>query len=115
MQPPQVQSQSPPAGDTASVDAIVSIVFDEPLDEILLTNGVIELSGPNGLVSGSLDYDVEHNRLTFTPNQLLIPFSNYRVTVNGRVADTLGNSLGTNITWTFTTIFDQMPPLLPDF
>ena len=115
MQPPQVQSQSPPAGDTASIDTVISLSFDEPLDETLLTNGIIELTGPNGLVSGNLDYDSEHIRLTFTPNQFLIPFSNYQVTVRGDLADALGNSLGTDLTWTFTTIFDQTPPPLPDF
>jgi hypothetical protein len=115
MLPPQVQSLSPPAGDTASVGTIISLSFDEFLDETLLDDNSIELSGPNGLVSGSLNYDSEHKRLTFIPGQLLIPFSNYQVTVNGRLADILGNSLGENITWTFTTIFDQMPPPLPDF
>ena len=115
MLPPQVQSLSPPAGDTASVGTIISLSFDEFLDETLLDDNSIELSGPNGLVSGSLNYDSEYRRLTFTPGQLLIPFSNYQVTVNGQLADILGNSLGENITWTFTTIFDQMPPPLPDF
>ena len=115
MSPPQVQSQSPPAGDTASVSTTISVSFDEPLDETLLTNGIIELSGPTGLVSGSLEYDSEHTRLTFTPNQFLIPFRSYQVTVSGGLADVLGNSLGTDFTWTFTTIFDQTPPPLPDF
>jgi len=115
MFPPQVQSQSPPAGDTASIGTAISLSFDELLDETLLDDNTIELTGPNGLVSGSLDYDPEHISLTFTPSQLLIPFSTYQVTVSGGLADILGNSLGANVTWTFTTIFDQMPPSLPDF
>ncbi|MDA3903021.1 MAG: Ig-like domain-containing protein [Desulfuromusa sp.] len=115
MQPPQIQSQSPSANDTASVNTIVSLSFDELLDETLLNNGIIELSGPNGLMSGSLGYDSEHIRLTFTPNQFLLPFSNYQVTVKGVLADTLGNPLGEDITWAFTTIFDQQPPALPNF
>ncbi|NOQ42498.1 MAG: hypothetical protein GQ563_08375 [Desulfuromusa sp.] len=115
MQPPQIQSQFPSADDAASVDVIVSILFDEPLDETLLTSGIVELSGPNGLVSGILDYDVEPTRLTFTPSQLLLPFSNYQITVNEVLADTLGNPLGEDISWMFTTIFDQTPPPLPDF
>ncbi len=115
MQPPQIQSQLPPADDTASVDVIVSVFFDEPLDETLLTNGIVELSGPNGLVSGSLNYDSEHISLTFTPSQLLLPFSYYQVTLKGILADTLGNPLGEDYIWAYTTIFDQMPPPLPDF
>lgn len=115
MRPPQIQSQYPPINDTASIDAVVSVLFDEPLDGTLLTSGIVELTGPNGFVSGSLDYDTEHVRLTFTPDQLLLPFSSYQVTIKEVLADTLGNSLGGDITWVFTTIFDQTPPVLPDF
>jgi hypothetical protein len=115
MLPPQVQSQSPPAGDTASIDTVISVSFDELLDETLLTTDTVVLTGPDGSVSGSLDYDSEQISLTFTPNQFLIPFSNYQVAVSGGLADILGNSLGTDLTWSFTTIFDQMPPPLPDF
>lgn len=115
MQPPRIQSQSPAADDTAAVNAIIALSFDELLDETLLDNGIIELSGPQGLVSGSLNYDPERFRLTFTPNQFLLPFSNYQVTVKKELADTLGNPLGEDITWAFTTIFDQLPPALPDF
>lgn len=115
MQAPQLQSQSPAVGDTASVDAIISIVFDEDLDETLLVEGVITLLGPNGAVSGSLDYDVEHARLSFIPSQLLVPFSHYQVVVGGALADLLGNPLGEDITWGFTTTFDQTPPPLPVF
>jgi len=115
MQAPQLQSQSPAAGDTASVDAIISIVFDEDLDETLLVNGAITLSGPNGIVSGSLDYDIDDARLNFIPRQLLVPFSHYQVAVDGDLADLLGNPLGVDITWEFTTTFDQTPPPLPVF
>ena len=115
MRPPLLQNQFPPENDSASVDVIVSVLFDEPLDETLLSSGIIELSGPTGLVSGSLDYDTELNRLAFTPSQPLLPFSHYQVSVKEFLADTLGNPLGEDITWSFTTIFDQTPPPLPDF
>ncbi|MEA3362657.1 MAG: Ig-like domain-containing protein [Thermodesulfobacteriota bacterium] len=115
MQSPQLQSQTPPTGDSAPVNTIISVSFDESLDETLLTSGIVELSGPNGLVSGSLDYDAEQTRLTFTPSQLLIPFSNYQVTVKDVLADAFGNPLDEDIIWAFTTIFDQLPPALPDF
>ncbi len=115
MRPPQLQGQFPPANDTASIDVIVSMLFDEPLDETLLSSGIIELSGPGGLVSGRLDYDAELNRLTFTPSQPLLPFSHYQIRVKTFLADTLGNPLDEDITWLFTTIFDQTPPPLPVF
>ncbi len=115
MQAPQIQSSYPPAGDSSSVDVRVTVAFDELLDETLLNDGIVALSGPNGLVSGRLDYAVDEKRLTFTPDQLLLPFSNYQVSVSALLADTLGNSLVDDVTWTFTTIFDQAPPALPDF
>ena len=115
MQAPQLQTQSPPAGDTASVDTIISIIFDEDLDETLLVDGVMTLSGPNGVVSGNLDSDAEHNQLNFIPSQLLVPFSQYQVRVEGTLADILGNPLGADIIWEFTTTFDQTPPPLPVF
>ena len=115
MQPPQVQTQTPPAGDTASVDAVISITFDEALDETLLSDEVLVVTGPQGVVSGHLDYDAEQVRLTFTPDYFLAPFAHYQVTVAGVLADTLGNPLDEDIRWEFTTIFDQTPPLLPVF
>ena len=115
MQPPQLLTQSPPALDTASIDAVIVATFDEPLDETLLTNGIIELIGPNGTVDGSLAYDAENIRLSFTPGQLLSPFSSYQVRINKILSDSLGNPLSEDIVWTFTTIFDQTPPALPDF
>ncbi len=115
MQAPQLQTQSPPAGDTASVDTVISITFDEPLDETLLVDDIITLSGPDGIVSGRLDYDAEQLRLDFTPSQLLVPFSRYQVTVDRSLADTLGNPLGADIAWEFITTFDQTPPPLPVF
>jgi hypothetical protein len=115
MQPPQLLTQSPPASDTASIDAVIVATFDEPLDETLLTNGIIELIGPNGTVDGSLAYDAENIRLSFTPGQLLSPFSSYQVRINKILSDSLGNPLSEDIVWTFTTIFDQTPPALPDF
>jgi hypothetical protein len=115
MQSPQLLTQTPPASDTASIDVVITATFDEPLDETLLTDGVIELIGPNGSVDGSLAYDAENIRLSFTPSQLLLPFSSYQVRINKVLSDSLGNPLREDIVWTFTTIFDQTPPALPDF
>ncbi len=115
MQPPLLLSQFPLAGDDASIDVVIAVVFDELLDETLLNNGIIEVHGPNGVVSGTLDYDADSSRLTFTPTQVLLPFSSYRVTIGEGLADVLGNPLSSEIEWSFTTIFDQLPPALPDF
>lgn len=115
MQPPRLLSQYPSSGDNAPVDAVISVSFDELLDETLLGSGLFELSGPSGAVYGNLNYDAVQKKLSFIPDQLLLPFSNYQVTLSGQLADSLGNPLGEDVNWTFVTIFDQIPPPLPDF
>lgn len=115
MQSPVLLSITPPADDTASVDVTVGIVFDELLDETLITDQLINLSGPTGSLDGSVEYDAGQKKLSFTPTQLLLPFSSYLVTLGNELTDPLGNSLGEDVSWSFTTIFDQTPPALPDF
>lgn len=115
MQAPGLLSKVPAADDTASVDVTVGIVFDEPLDETLISDNLILLSGPSGLQPGSVSYDAVGKKLTFTPDQLLLPFSEYQVTLRKELADSLGNALEQDVVWSFTTIFNQVPPELPDF
>lgn len=115
MQAPGLLSKTPPANDTASVDVTLGIIFDEPLDETLLVDGLILLTGPAGLQAGTISYDAGEKKLTFVPDQLLLPFSDYQVTLKKELADSLGNSLGQDVVWSFSTIFNQTPPPLPDF
>ncbi len=115
MQAPELISQEPPADDTASIDVIVEAGFDEALDQSQLTDGVMTLVGPSGTVTGTLQYDAEQKILTFTPDAYLLPDSTYQVILSAAISDELGNSLGDAVSWTFTTIFDQLPPALPDF
>lgn len=115
MTPPEPVSLIPPADDTASVDVTVGVIFDEALDETLISDSLVSLSGPNGELSGTVSYNAAEKKLTFVPDQVLLPFSNYQVTVKTELSDSLGNNLGQDIVWSFTTIFDQSPPPLPDF
>ena len=68
-----------------------------------------------GGVAGTLQYDAEQKILTFTPDAYLLPDSTYQVILSASISDELGNALGNDVSWTFTTIFDQLPPDLPDF
>jgi hypothetical protein len=115
MQPPELISSIPPTNDTSSVDVTIGIIFDEALDETLISDNLIELTGPNGMQSGTVSYNAGDKKLTFVPDQLLLPFSDYQVTLKQELSDTLGNALNEEVSWTFTTIFDQTPPALPDF
>ncbi len=115
MHAPELISQEPPADDTASIDVIIEAGFDEALDQALLTAGVMSLVGPSGGVAGTLQYDAEQKILSFTPDAYLLPDSTYQVILSASISDELGNALGDDVSWTFTTIFDQLPPDLPDF
>ncbi len=115
MEPPQPQRQFPAAADTASIDTLISVTFDEALDENLLVDGIIEVYGPNGLVAGNISYDADNFTLTFAPNQVLFAFNDYRVVVSETLTDSLGNPLGADLEWPFETNFGLLPPALPDF
>jgi hypothetical protein len=115
MQPPQIIGQSPPANDSAPIDVVLEVVFDEAIDEQQLPAAAITLSGSEGDVSGTLEHDAESNTLTFIPDGFLLANSTYLVEVDEELSDLLGNQLGVKISWEFSTIFDQLPPDLPDF
>ena len=115
MQPPQLLSRSPSPGGSAPVDVVVTVSFDELLDETLLGSNIIGLSGPDGMVSGNISYDASQKTLTFVPSQFLMPYSHYQAILSAGLADSLGNPLGEEMAWDFATIFDKTPPPLPDF
>lgn len=115
MQPPQLVGRSPAANSNTPIDIVVAVEFDELLDETLLNTDLVQLSGPHGLTTGYLEYDANQKQLVFVPDRPLLANSDYQITINHQLADLLGNPLGEEIIWTFSTIFDLTPPALPDF
>ncbi len=115
MQPPGLRNKTPMENDSTSVDVTVGMVFDEELDETSISDGVVLVTGPNGPLSGQVSYDATQKRLNFVPDQVLLPFTNYQVTLKKQLADASGNPLEEDVNWSFTTVFDQTPPPLPDF
>lgn len=112
--PPQVVAQTPQSAGNASTDVVVSLRFDEALDPASVSADSVQLVGPTGVVSGAVSYDSVLKQLSFTPDQNLLAYSTYQIAVNG-VADLHGNPLPQTYNWDFTTIFDQLPPALPNF
>jgi len=115
MQPPRPESKFPAPDNTASIDTIISITFDENLVSETDFEDSIEVFGPQGAVAGNVDYDESSWRLTFTPADVLIAFSDYHVVVRAGLTDVSANPLGADIVWDFSTIFDLLPPVLPSF
>lgn len=115
MQPPRLVSQYPPAADPASIDTRVEVVFDEPLDEMSLHDATLSIQGPQEIISAQLNFQADNNSLQLIPEQPLLPFSEYQVVIAGDLTDAMGNPLGQDLAWSFQTIFDQVPPALPEF
>lgn len=113
MTPPQLLRKVPVDGAKVTIDAVVSLFFDKPLDRERLTSDSIVVTGSQGAVAGSLSYNGELRRLRFIPDQLLLPDSDYQVTVGGGILDPLGNRFVTDLRWRFSTTFDKTPPALP--
>lgn len=111
--PPRIISQTPAPGAIVTIDTVISLVFDKPLDRESLT-GTILVTSEAGEVSGAIHYDAEQRRLRFIPDELLAPDSSYQVVVSGQITDTLGNRLMRETRWEFLTAFDRKPPPLPD-
>lgn len=112
--PPSIIGQTPPVAGTASIDVVVSLTFNEEIDISSITEGTIQLTGPNGPVPGAVSYDTALKKVNFVSENYLMPFSEYQVDFGG-VSDVNKNLLEQSPVWTFTTIFDQIPPGLPDF
>lgn len=114
MQAPEVVESFPAAGERTSVDTRIVISFDEDLDEALVGNSILTLSGAEGAVSGTVSYDNATRELSFAPDNNLIANSDYDVILSAEVADALGNNLMADVSWSFSTIFDLLPPEMPD-
>ncbi|WP_020676372.1 Ig-like domain-containing protein [Geopsychrobacter electrodiphilus] len=114
MTPPRVISQSPVVNGSASIDALISMTFDEALDPASVSVQTLKLSGPTGLVPGTVSYDPVLKQVKFSSEVYLMAFSSYRVDLTA-VSDIYGNTVTNPISWSFTTIFDQLPPDLPNF
>ena len=111
---PKLISQMPSVDSSASIDVVVSMSFDEDLDPASITDQTIQVDGPAGSVAGTVTYDPSLKQLSFIPDSYLMAFSSYQVAFTG-LTDLSGNVVVQSQDWAFTTIFDQLPPELPEF
>lgn len=114
MAPPKIIKQRPGMDGKASIDAIVSLAFDEEIDPASISEETIQIIGPTGPMPGTIAYDPSLKEVNFTTDSYLMAFTSYQVYLSG-IADNYGNSLEQSQSFNFTTIFDQRPPELPEF
>jgi uncharacterized repeat protein (TIGR01451 family) len=99
--PPLILETTPNDG-AADVDVGVTIeaVFNEDMDETTVTADVFTLI-PS--VPGVFGYNDGTNTLTFDPDTDLTLNTTYTATIAGSVTDQVGNLMGDDYSWSFTT------------
>lgn len=99
---PTVCSLSPYDGQRGvAVDSDVSVVFSAPMSRASLTDATFTLFSESGPVLGTVT--VDGNTALFDPKEALAFDTAYTVTVPGEAADSLGVSLGDDLSWSFST------------
>jgi formylglycine-generating enzyme required for sulfatase activity len=101
---PTVVGRSPAPGATGvPADlAEVDVTFSETMDGRTFTASSFTLTGPDGAVAGSVDYEDTWETWRFVPSAPLTFGATYTATIAGTVTDLAGNPLGADVTWSFT-------------
>lgn len=114
-QPPRILQHSPAQGTSVPTNSGITITFDEALNPESIKNNSIQVQGAGRHFTGEISYDASAKKLMFVPHEALYALTQYTVVVAGSLTDMPGNAMGAPQSWTFSTIFDQEPPALPDF
>lgn len=103
--PPTVLSVLPPVGSSGICpNAVVTAVFSKAMNPATINTNTFTLTDPTGSVSGAVTYDPTTDTATFTPASPGLALSTtYTATITTGAADTFGNTLAANFTWTFMT------------
>jgi VCBS repeat-containing protein len=104
--PPAIVDRSPaPDATGVAVDTNVTVTFNEAMDPATISSTSFRLraEGAGSDVSATVTYDDTTHTATLNPDSDLAIATTYNVTVAGTAADTSGNALGGDDTWSFTT------------
>ncbi|MES0490186.1 MAG: Ig-like domain-containing protein [Leptospirales bacterium] len=105
-----------PASVGISTETAITITFNEPVNPALLSGSSLIITDDpvNGTpVSGVLRYVVPANTLMFFPTQKMKNNTVYTATLVPGIrdlTDALQNATATEVSWTFTTEKDKIPP-----
>ena len=114
-QPPEVLTLTPADATTnVQVASEISAVFDEAIDPLsLTTNSFALLYDVSNIVAATVSYEPTSRRAVLTPAADLDALTTYTATLlggGGGVSDVSGNTLASNVVWTFTTEPPDMTP-----
>lgn len=113
---PTVLSSTPANGSVnVAANTQLRVSFSEPINPSTINGSTIFLSGPSGIVSGTVSYDNSTLSATFVPAATLQNNANYTLVATTGVQDLAGNALAAQFTAAFTTIAvlpgpDTTPP-----
>ncbi len=112
--PPTVQSVSPENGATdVNVNTTITATFSKPMDASTITTSTFTVKYSTGnAVSGAVSYNNTTRTAMFTPSSPLDFGKTYTATISGTVKDVAGNAMGSDYSWSFTTM-SLNPPSAP--
>ena len=102
---PTVTATAPPNATSGfSIVSSLSASFSTAMDPTTITSSSFQLFDPsNNLVAGTVSYAAATTSAMFQPSASVAFQTTYRAVVRGTVRDFLGNSMGSDFSWTFTT------------
>jgi hypothetical protein len=103
---PLVSFTAPAAGDAAvAINRKIVATFNEAMDPASVTAANVVVTGPAGIVPGTVSYAAGSYAATFTPAVSLASSATYTVAITGvtGVKDLAGNPMAANFGWSFTT------------
>ncbi|MHC5062772.1 MAG: Ig-like domain-containing domain, partial [Planctomycetota bacterium] len=116
LQAPQLLAASPAdAATRVSPNVQVVLSFSEALDPATVNEGSVELTGPEGSVTGSISLQAANQQIAIVPDGNLSPGTRYEVVVRGThegLRDLAGNPFLFDQTLSFTTSDDASTPSL---
>jgi hypothetical protein len=84
-----------------ALSGVVTATFSSAVDPSTVNSGNFTLSGPSGLISGTVGYSGV--TATFTPTTPLTVNTVYRASISSSIKDLAGDPLAAGRTWTFQT------------
>jgi hypothetical protein len=92
----------------------LSATFSAPMDPSSINASTFQLFGPgNSPISGVVSYSATTTTATFQPTTNLAYQTTYTAVVRGAARDFLGDVMGSDFTWTFTTESASSSSLCP--
>jgi fibronectin type 3 domain-containing protein len=112
--PPTIISVTPQnLATNIPVTTNIEVIFSEPMNQTS-TQDAFTLETGGDLVSGTFDWNLDNDRMTFDPTANLFWETRYWINITTEARDLLGDSLSSPWTSSFTTEKDITPPTITD-